>query len=144
MIRASQLLDILEEWLMGFKGDTFGEHIDVFENPTRLEMNKEMGKDIRFFADNRSKRFYAWNAFHAIHYDVIGHLHLEGARNSGEVLSGLAEKHGTSYVMTQSDFMDSKDGTPQRVNKILSQDWSWADRYVEISSWIAGQRAMRK
>jgi hypothetical protein len=140
-MQASYVTKMIEEYLKGFVGSHLQRYVEIFVDPTPREM-RDMGKDIRFLADNRTKHIYAWPAFSAIHHEVVDELGLEGARSRGDILPGTAEKFGGKYVMTSSEYLQYIDKSGI-IDKVIQQEWGWVDRYIEVSSWVSGERTMR-
>jgi hypothetical protein len=147
---------ILEEYETIFKTN-YGTTCTIFKNPSIKEMREvDDGRHgIRFSADNTTKTLYVWGAMYSNHYDARKQLNLScksgyfsGKHVCGHILDGWAEKSGSSYEMFACD------GVPQGIHDIrieiergdreginyakdiLSQDWTWVDRYIKVSEHL--------
>jgi len=115
---------IKEEFFLGFKYG--GEYIEVFVNPSKKELKRI--PEIRFIADNKKKKVYAWDSEFAIHTDVWDKIgDSRDIYDSDTLLSGLAKKVGGKWKMTESDTYEFGG------NLINGGDFKWCDKYIEVS-----------
>jgi len=132
LIKASH---ILEEYHALLKTDYVS--VPIFLNPTRSDF-KEMGNDVRFIADARSKKLYAWDANIVIHIEVSDFLHL--GLCSPTRFWGYAVKHGSKYVLIDSDELVAKVNNryylQHYLDKFFATDWTWIDKYLDASSFF--------
>jgi hypothetical protein len=155
MIKAS---DILEEYYSVIPG--YGNYIPVFVNPTRSELlqasqNKSKNKSnwfIRFSADAEQEKLYVWSGYLAAHMDARDQLDLKCNGHSLEqrcsrIFEGIAEKEGSGFRVTSSHCLEAfGEVVEERGSKAekaslfledaLNQDWSWVDKYIDLSSYI--------
>jgi len=113
--------------------------VEVFKNPTPRD-RKTLGNIIRFTADNRKKVVYAWIYDQAHHVDVSKAVGIRHVYNDPDLLTGAAAWSGSKWVFSSSDFLkDFKrmvGSESDFVNALLSNDWSWADRYIDVSTTL--------
>jgi hypothetical protein len=108
--------------------------VEVFKNPTPRD-RKTLGNIIRFTLDNRKKVVYAWIYDQAHHVDVSKAIGIKHKYNDPDLLTGAAMWSGGKWVFHSSDFLkDFKHMVNEPfVEELLNNDWSWADRYVEVT-----------
>jgi hypothetical protein len=113
--------------------------VEVFKNPTPRD-RKTLGNIIRFTADNRKKVVYAWIYDQAHHVDVSKAVGIRHVYNDPDLLTGAAAWSGSKWVFSSSDFLkDFKrmvGSESDFVNALLNNDWSWADRYIDVSTTL--------
>ena len=124
---------------------------EIFINPNKLDFNSMVTNgvdEIRFMADNVTKNVFVWNADSSLHSEVWAHSSLSkysGGRlplpYNTELFTGTAYKKGNKFVMFESDQFDSDlNGNNReykdRALKIISQDWNWVNKYVDMSNWL--------
>jgi hypothetical protein len=147
---------LLEEYETILKTN-YGTVSTVFKNPSRKDMREvDDGKHgIRFSADNTTKTIYVWGGMRSNHYDVRTHLNLacksgyfSGKYVCGHILDGWAEKSGSNYEMFACDSVpqgmhdiriEIESGDLEGINyakDILSQDWSWVERYIKVNEYL--------
>jgi hypothetical protein len=131
------------------KGDTY----HVFTNPSHKELREIVTnvedrdlQRVRFIADNCTKTVYAWEAAFLNHNDARKTLNLRCDRTStiyinspwvcGHMLDGIAEQEGSKFVLTQADTLDGMASSADYRVAIISQDWSWADRYIVMTPYL--------
>jgi hypothetical protein len=152
MIKATT---ILEEYFTSLKGYG-GSYAEIFINPTRLEMLSLMKsskeKMVRFLADSDHKDIYVWKAASAVHQAVIpvldispGGIYFE--KSYSHLLEGQAIREGQGFKMIDSStifFLKTYIRQNAKVAKesalflldLMDQDWTWADRYIEVTSYL--------
>lgn len=147
--RASKLL---EKYKLSFhcKG-WFGEHYtEVFTNPTVKEMRSAVDQSlragltvqekdgVRFFADNKTKTVYAWGSCLCSHLDTASAVKVGDVDSNPHLLQGFAQEERGKFVMRSSDLVHSKisNGWRKWLNEFFTIDWSWVDRYIQVSKWI--------
>jgi hypothetical protein len=163
MITAS---DILEAYYSSFQSER--AYTEIFENPSRSEtltlLRTSKIRNIRFFADAKTRTVYAWDSDAAIHLEVWRHLGLwktagislvplkNGA--CSHVLEGIAHREGSKCVMFASHALQIvvdvlQDKTAPRNEKeqcqayledFLSYDWSWVDKYIVATPYLNSLR----
>jgi len=138
MITASYVNNLLEEYHALMKFDDLD--IPIFVNPTRSEF-REVGSDVRFIADAEEKKVYVWDASKVIHRTMKYFLGLDTV--SPTMFWGEADKRGDNYLCVDSDsirtFVDfyKQDSSYKRyIDKFLSQDWSWVNKYIDMDPYI--------
>jgi hypothetical protein len=148
MIRAR---DILEEYSSSFKNR--GHYVEIFVNPSRKEMS-EIGSDIRFIADDETRKVYIWDAEKAFHLDIYYYSEERFSKTGKSVkieedeplysnlLEGIGIRKSGDYVMIESHALDGFGregfpGTEAFLEDFLGRNWSWVDRYVRVTPYIA-------
>lgn len=142
MIKASQILISLNEiYLARIKGFDVIDH-EVFVNPSKREL-QDLGTEVRFSADNTTKKIYAWGVNENIHKFVRRALDIScrqpiGRSYCSTILEGVAYKSGAIYKMYETDapFMDMIDLKHKYDETWFTIDWSWADKYILVTPWI--------
>jgi len=115
-----------------------GMNLEIFENPSKKEFLDAAAigiveKYVRFIADPKRKKVYVWSA-NAIHADMVPEIYNKSYANViFKVLPGTAKQQGGRWVIIATDEVEV---TPDRYNWIMQHDWSWADRYIEVTPWI--------
>jgi len=115
-----------------------GMNLEIFENPSKKEFLDAAAigiveKYVRFIADPKRKKVYIWSA-NAIHADMVPEIYNKSYANViFKVLPGTAKQQGGRWVIIATDEVEV---TPDRYNWIMQHDWSWADRYIEVTPWI--------
>jgi hypothetical protein len=121
--------------------NTNGKAFDVWMNPERGEFI-HIGEVVRFTADLTTHSLYVWNFSAGYHADVSVGMRLGDSAGSTLFLKGAATKAGDgAYVMSGSDFLQSfvgrMTGSERKfLSNLLSQDWDWVNRYVEVTEWL--------
>ena len=140
MITASQ---ILEEYLKLYKvGD---KSYTIFLNPDRSE-RREMGYEIRFFADAKHKKLYAWDARFVTHAPIAEFLHLDDTEPT--IFGGVATNVvGYKYFITNADGLVVRASMLKKLprgstldvwfQEFFKQDWSWLDRYIKATPFLS-------
>lgn len=150
MITTKQLQ---EEWLMlSDYGMVTG---DVFVNPTSSDI-KELYKinkehEVRFIVDNKQKKVFVWDVW-MLHGWVTRDLGIFERYNSlypNKMISGTAKIIGGKLVVKDSDTITTILRTVSKQKKLYkndddwnylrdlaAQDWTWAKKYIDISSYI--------
>jgi len=143
-----RFINYLQEKYVGSKKSTFGSRnkkvYSIYTNPTKLEMKfaieESQDKELRFVADNLNKKIFVWSS-DLLHDDVwdnfLAKTYAKGRGNdfsiSPDLLPGNAVKIGNSYSMINSDEVDCDS---QWVKDIIDIDWSWANKYVNVTKWL--------
>jgi hypothetical protein len=163
MIKASYINNILETYLETVRAyDNSPE--EVFVNPSRKELRKDIGRFVKFICDANTKQFYAWKE-KAFHQDITSALHLQPSKTetiydrgrsfdvSIDFCYGYAEIIGNTYRVTTLDPVDTlkkelhyrskniqQADDLSRTIKVSSafceEDWSWVDKYVEMTDYM--------
>ena len=135
---------INEEYFTGFK--SYDDYIEVFVNPSQKEI-KSMGEVVRFIADNKSKKVYAFDGSDVIHSQAWKEFPNEVTKgrefNEISLLPILKELNKVhidelEYSIRNIQREIKKGGKAfnrdvEYVNGILDQDWKWVDKYVKVS-----------
>jgi hypothetical protein len=135
LIKSSQ---ILEEYHSLYK-DRYVS-VPIFLNPNRFDF-KEIGDNVRFIADARTKKLYAWDASVIIHCKVAEFLGLEKI-SSPAVFWGYAVSHNNRYVVVSSDELSSRVNiydlkvSHRFIDDFFDQDWSWVNKYIDTSAYF--------
>jgi hypothetical protein len=152
IIRSSDILASLkrlnEEYFEMYKS-RLGDPYPVFKNPSYREMFRELGPSVRFSADDQTKTVYAWNADAELHPFFRKSARLScPERNKfmfwcDLILEGVAAAHGGKYIMFISDGLEGRVAIARGIDdkqifakKVLMRDWSWVDRYIEVSPYL--------
>ncbi len=137
-----------EKYLKGFKfkHPMTGEiYVEIFENPSKKEL-KEItdagGYDtVRFFADNRIKKVFAWNP-RLIHTQTLRHITkikpFKSPQEADNFIAGIAEQKGQNWVMTSgADLLGLVNNNNLFSNKLINvDDWKWADKYISVTPFL--------
>jgi hypothetical protein len=134
MITASQ---ILEEYKTSFRIGS--NYIEIFSNPSKKEL-LSCGDEIRFTADADKKEVYVWDGNLAIHDDANKTLGYGGLWFKKPILTGIAQKEGSTYYAYRSDELESINlsppGSEEFLTKLLSYDWDFVNRYINIKDLL--------
>jgi hypothetical protein len=160
MIRAK---DILEAYHSGFLSSI--AYAEVFENPSQSELfaliRKSPYRNVRFYAEAKSRTVYAWDADRSTHTEVWNNLRLHQICSGislsflkggtcSHILEGIAEKKGSKCQMLAShvlgmaadiirdNYAPEKDRTlcQDFLEDFLSYDWGWVNRYIHVTSYL--------
>jgi hypothetical protein len=135
--------DMIEErWHDMIKSPMPGvKYVDLFKNPTKGDF-KDLGEVIRFTAYYKDKSIYAWDYSKAFHVDISRALKQQHRFDDPDLLTGIAEWSGGKWKFTTSDSFDKftkmiklKDER-EYLEKLLSKDWSWANRYIDLDTFL--------
>ena len=141
-MRLQQFLN--DEYDGRFK-DRFGGSTEIFVDPSKSEF-REVSKDknVRFFAYNKTKKFYIWHP-EILHIDVVsdyidisdwGGITEETYFIKGQTLQGVARMIGGKWQLYNSDVINSiiqKDIlTFDDFIDILENKWKWVKRYISF------------
>ena len=120
---------INEEYSFGFKH--VGKYIEVFSNPSQKEI-KEIGKSLRFFADNKSRKIYAFNGYNLIHGQAWEYFPEKVKKGRGFIDTSLLPiAKESKYVFIDTLYVGDEEN--RHVKGVLDQDWKWVDKYVKVS-----------
>jgi hypothetical protein len=125
--RAQQVLKMTEKFSFAFKNPQWDAYVEVFENPISKDFqqfNKQ--GELRFIANNRTKKMYVFGSDVAIHDQVMSKMKFPYIP---DILLGEASFRGGKWMMIDSDYTKFKGGA----NYARSQqkmDWSWAEKYI--------------
>jgi len=119
-----------------------GKSIEIFSNPSKNEL-EDMYPYIKFIADNRDKKVWAWNGWdgplHAPMWAFTLSKDLKKDILAGHVLAGYA-KMGNKRIKPVMDDGDA-DATTENyftkndVDKIADK-FKWVNAYIEVDSFI--------
>ena len=114
-------------------------NIEVYKNPTARD-KKALGNIIRFTLDNRTKTAYAWVYDQAHHADIARAVGIKHRFDDPDLLTGAASWKGGRWVFDSSDFLkDFKKmigSEAEFLNNLINNDWTWANRYIEIDTTL--------
>ena len=149
MITSKHILEVFSKTV-----DVIGGYTDVFENPSSsdyAEIYKESKYHwIKFFADNKTKTVYVWNADKGIHREIVTKLNLASRMKDDDILAGDAMLSGGKATMKDSDMLTSLFDGAKRSNrdseaslkKLLAINWNWVERYISCKDWLSGFSGM--
>ena len=144
MIKAT---DIIEAYLTRLPSTDERDTFEVFKNPTFKELRSadSSGAGVRFSADMTTKTVYVWDVQCEIHDTVHRELGIKGKGTKvdfgwSSLLLGIAEQHGSKYVMTDSDLFRTSlyysiHSTAPAI-EMVGNDWSWVDRYILVTPFL--------
>jgi hypothetical protein len=131
MIEAENILSLLEEFERGIKFQK--DYIEVYSNPSRDEL-KELGDVIRFVAHWPTKKVYVWDAYLAMHSDVMDKMGLTKPWDKIDYLKGTMKQQGSGYEVIILTFGDLGG---EKLRQLCQQDWSWTSRYgVDLKTYL--------
>jgi hypothetical protein len=144
MITAPQILkSLLEEYHSGHTAN--GNYVEVFKNPSLLEMRK-LGDKIRFIADPSNHKVYVWDARLALHHDIerkIGNFD----NLDYKILSGEADWKQPAYHINQASHIQTIVDNPREnvdymepAAQLLDDNWGWLDKYFKGSSAYTSEK----
>ena len=150
MITSKQIISLSEEWLLRSHG------IDIYVNPTSsdyLEFSKKKIGELRFIADNRTKKIYVTDAARLVHAGIASSVSgLMGSFfnfNSFEqypdwALAGVAMIHNGQGIMTGADSLNYLKRNSyydtealEHLMVLLLIDWSWCNKYIKVTDWLS-------
>lgn len=137
-----------EEYFKRVKSTVPGKgRIELFKNPTPKD-HKDLGKYIRFTADNKKKALYAWKYDEAHHKDISKAVGIKHSFNDPDLLTGVAEWKGGRYVFHSADFLkDFKKmvGSERSyLEALIYNDWGWVNKYVKIDDTLETMKSYIK
>jgi hypothetical protein len=128
---------------------------EIYVNPTYDDLKRSKCKEYRFAADCRTQKLFIWDSYIANHYEVIKHLIQSGyiskkditLRNyyyiSLDLISGMAELQDKKLVMFDSDELDDLEDQNIK-DKLLTREWGWMKKYMNIDELFHIQRQIKK
>ena len=137
---------LTEKYLKGFnfRHAMTGEmYIEIFENPSKKELRELTHQyGVRFFADKRIKKVYAWDP-RLIHTQALRYLKhkikpFKTPAEGDNLIAGIAEERGGEYHMTQgADVLGLVNSNNLFGNILIDIDsWSWVDKYIKITPFL--------
>jgi len=134
---------LIEKYLKRTKSSVPGKGtIPIFVNPTVADRKgpEGLGKIIRFTLDNKKKKAYAWGYDQAHHVDVSRGVGIKHRYDDPDLLTGVATWMGGKYVFSSSDmlkdFKQMVSSEREYITALLDNDWSWANRCIEVDSTL--------
>lgn len=128
MIRANH---IVEEYETAFKINK--EYIEIFSNPSRQEM-RDLGDVIRFVAHGPTKKLYVWDAYLAMHNEILYRLGLTKSWDKIDYLKGTAKSEGGHYDVTILTFGELGG---ELLRQLCKKDWSWTTTYgIDLKMYL--------
>jgi hypothetical protein len=169
MITSKQLLKQIEQY--SDTKNVSGHAVIIFENPTSSDIleisktTKSSPKEVRFIADAKTRKVYVWDAYLAIHREILKQINVKySAMAPPYSMIGEATINGNKLNFKKSDalgnWMDISLGpipkslTPQQklnwdtdrsnanneIRNYVNFDWSFADRYINgLNSYLKQQ-----
>ena len=157
MITSKQIIRLSEEWLKAVEANV--NFVDIYENPTSSDF-KEIFKNrkhnlLRFIADNKSKKIYAWDAYIGIHYDVayeLGYISRwenkdkdclfgEASINGSRAVSSVSAISTDIFIWYYKRISSSGGVVSLSLKKELEDrikiDWSWTNRYIDCTPVVS-------
>ena len=125
-----------EEWINSTKSEN--HTVEFFKNPTSKEL-RQAGRVIRFLAVLPSKTLYVWD-HRMLHAHALNYLNLFGKDfnkywHSTNVIGGIANFKKGKYVSCEAHNMSNLRKYPF-LEKVISKDWSWVNKYIDINCLI--------
>ena len=121
---------------------------EVWVNPTSKEL-RNIGRYIRFIADNKGKKLYAWSNDGPLHEDAweqISKRDLKSDVQNGNIIPGgstrgkMYSSDGMDYL---GNFMDNNlynsDNTLNDGGYRYINSFKWADKYIDITTYLMGK-----
>lgn len=156
MITSKQIITLSEEYVKTVK--SYSNSFPVFENPSAKEIAEACKQskaqwgtsNIRFFADNNSKKVYIWDAYYSIHIGVarsldfsdrcINHdptLFFGSAKvDSGRAIIEDSDEIRAEQVNLAGSHQDIRDKGGLFFKRFFAINWSWVDRYISCSAYL--------
>ena len=154
MITSRQILNQIEQY--SDTKNVSGHAVVIYENPTSSDVleisksTKSSPKEVRFIANPDTHKIYIWDAYLAIHRDILKQTGLKPSSWDVPILFGEASITGNSLTFKHSDAMKMwismvtgpvpVSARPQDIShiprkdnwlvKYVNADWSWADRSI--------------
>lgn len=126
-----------DEYLDRYK--LYGKSVEVFVNPSKKELKEiiefedKKKNDIRFIADRKRKKVYAWNSLGGTHYDMWYRIGDNRRYDDITLFSGLANLKGGKMAMYDSHVLPTTliDGYFYSVDPIgdFIEDFKWAKKH---------------
>jgi len=111
---------------------------DIFKNPTKKEMD-EFGNTLRYIAYAPTKKLFVFSS-KTLHPEIALKLNL-GTKDwwlNDDILGGVAVFEYGKWIT--DDIHNITYGikyfNATTVNKILEKDWSWVDKYINVSNYL--------
>lgn len=143
-----RLEQYLKEKYDGRFKDKRGGSTEIFINPSKSEF-REVAEDwnVRFFAYNKTKKFYIWNPG-ILHADVVrDYIDISewGGESTektyflgGQTLQGVARLIGGKWQLYNSDVIEDivysriYDFSFDQFIEMLENKWKWVERYISF------------
>lgn len=115
----------------------YGQDVKYWINPSIPEMEKALkessGEELRFVADNKTKKLYVWNAYQAIHAEVAKVVFdkLYSDRNYGRYLKGVIAKEGSDLV-ARPEFTYGIELRKKFKYEPMLKKWKWITKKSDI------------
>ena len=145
MITSNKIVSICERFV-SYAPAVVGKPVPVYENPNSSDyiyLYKYCeDKEIKFLADNLTKKVYVWEAY-ALHDSVSNTLGILSRlrKEDPNLLTGDAKLVGGKAVMNGSDdfyyWMQRRDTYKKKIQEILKIDWSWVNTYVDCKNYMS-------
>jgi len=133
----SRARNILEKYFTSFRS-ALGM-VDIFINPSKGEL-RELGTEVRFIADIKSKKVYAFDASKANHGHVWRRIGDSRDYREPTLLMGSA----TNGVMTDSHVLRYGHLRPSIHDQPFPtwswKDWTWVDKYIKVTDYLKKYR----
>lgn len=128
-----------------FKG-RWGESTEIFVNPSRSEFREVAnGGNVRFFAYNKTKKFYIWNP-EVLHSDVVrDYIDISGWDGrtedtyflGGLTLQGVARLIGGKWQLYNSDVIEGivygrRSLSFDQFIEMIENKWKWVEKYMSF------------
>jgi hypothetical protein len=147
MITSKQIIKISEKYV-DYISSSWAT-TPIFINPTSSDFKELYQNDtshrVRFIIDNLSKTVYTWSAYHVLHGTVAQKYNLMNRYKNSDpnLIMGVGDLKGGKVYMTGSDSLESnifsikqnlfKDKTKQFLIELININWSWVNKYVDLS-----------
>lgn len=152
MITSKQIINISEKWVQPVK--SWHGRSEVFLNPDSTDIKELYNTNnqhiVRFIADNKNKKVYAWDGTTTIHYEVANSIGLGSEYNklyNSNLLCGtgvikLGKIQMTDATELELDIYLSKDissiksDTKKYLEDLVDNNWSWLTPYVNYFDYF--------
>lgn len=123
-----------------------GKKFQLWINPDEAEL-LHLPDLVRFTADRMTRKAYVWDYTCAMHTDMSVHLGLNDPYSSPNFLKGASQRGQDGiYRMVESHFLKAFKMSHltreerEILTNLLDQDWSWVNRYMEVTQWLEPYR----
>ena len=137
MVTSNQIIKVIESY---FKSRKFGNRfVEIYVNPPKSEMlkltsessKKSSTREIRFVINPEKKQIYVCDGYIGLHPDMRRMLDL--TEDDLYIIYGNAFWNGQDFIVSVKDCASEvyRLQRPMELQKFLSFDWSWVDKYVK-------------
>jgi hypothetical protein len=149
-MKADQIIIMLEEYFTRMKLFKTGtDSVEIFVNPSNREIQKDLGNEVKFVADLKTKEIYVWAEYGPLHqsfWQEKMHRNLYSDVLSKKAILGYADKISGKLVMSGFDgahFMEELFvkvlATTDAIDSFI-KSLSWINRYVDTKKLMAERK----